>query len=637
MINSVAVSASFASSNFTLEGIFQPLTGITAVVGGNGKGKTFSTIETVRYLLYGTKALRGPASGYKDLSAHGNFTIRGEDYEIIRSPKRVEIIDAKGVTQAVGAEAVTAKVTELMGYGLRVFDVCNASVQGDTNLFGDMKPAERKKMLDEVVGLTSNETVEKACRAEATNLKREAEAMTKLLVTPVSPTTEFPGVFSDDLEAKIKAGRQDRKAYDLALASIKHPDKPVEPTVEWPSPTDEKLIADMESERLRDEYEAERLRKIIDAATVPMFSSEELEKAAARIEKRRLIEQAGERPTFTQAEVTAGYQLRSDHLNAKNKPEVECPNCAHHFKPGVIKVPDLPEWMTEEFLDDQQHRIIAWGKLTPDLPDGPDLTPSELATAYREARAWVEATKASTLLGLMPKHKDRSAQLIELRNRQVLWDSYLAAKLFYDRQMAENKKAQAALDKMTQPLEQEELDELSAKLSTALIFEEQFRQYDKQTVAYNTLSAEIADKIFLSNEYKKGGDALSDARKTIKAFLAPALSRTATAILYDMVGGELGDIHVNEDMDIMVGAQTLETLSGGQATAVNIALRIALGQVLVGDTFPVFLADEMDAYLDATKRSTLAEALLGLKSHLKQIILITHRDVDIADQIHSVD
>jgi DNA repair exonuclease SbcCD ATPase subunit len=61
-----------------------------------------------------------------------------------------------------------------------------------------------------------------------------------------------------------------------------------------------------------------------------------------------------------------------------------------------------------------------------------------------------------------------------------------------------------------------------------------------------------------------------------------------------------------------------------------------MGQALVAHTFPVFLADEIDGDLDAERREATLMAIASLKKHLKQIILITHRGADIADQVHDV-
>lgn len=70
-------------------------------------------------------------------------------------------------------------------------------------------------------------------------------------------------------------------------------------------------------------------------------------------------------------------------------------------------------------------------------------------------------------------------------------------------------------------------------------------------------------------------------------------------------------------------------------TVANIALRVAMGQALVANAFPVFLADEIDGDLDHERREAVLESMKALSSRLQQIILVTHRDVAVADHVHS--
>jgi hypothetical protein len=84
MIKNTSHTAKFASSRVTLVGDIQHKSGITAVVGRNGSGKSFQAIEVPRWLLFGKKALRGAAADYADASATGVFEIRGRLFEISR-------------------------------------------------------------------------------------------------------------------------------------------------------------------------------------------------------------------------------------------------------------------------------------------------------------------------------------------------------------------------------------------------------------------------------------------------------------------------------------------------------------------------------------------------------------------------
>ena len=121
----------------------------------------------IRYMLFGKRALRGPASDYKTLNAVMVAEITGEEYTVERSSKAETLKDGSGEVIAVGAEALNSKLQKLLGMSLDVFDVVCAAVQKESDRLSKLQPAARKRLIDETVGLTANEAVEKDCKAEA--------------------------------------------------------------------------------------------------------------------------------------------------------------------------------------------------------------------------------------------------------------------------------------------------------------------------------------------------------------------------------------------------------------------------------------------------------------------------------------
>ncbi|MGQ7794710.1 AAA family ATPase, partial [Faunimonas sp. B44] len=149
MLKSLSYSVTFASTGRSLSGQIDFQKGFGAVTGPNEAGKSF-IIEMIRYCLFGSAALRGEQSGYQKLRAELEWCLRGEDYKVVRntSPKLYrgdEVI-------AVGTKPINVKIAELFGYGLTVFDTAHVANQGDIEKLGSMKPAERKRMVDSVIG-----------------------------------------------------------------------------------------------------------------------------------------------------------------------------------------------------------------------------------------------------------------------------------------------------------------------------------------------------------------------------------------------------------------------------------------------------------------------------------------------------
>jgi DNA repair exonuclease SbcCD ATPase subunit len=93
----------------------------------------------------------------------------------------------------------------------------------------------------------------------------------------------------------------------------------------------------------------------------------------------------------------------------------------------------------------------------------------------------------------------------------------------------------------------------------------------------------------------------------------------------------LSYIDVDEDMNITADGQDVATFNGAHATMINLALRLALGQVLVSRVFPVFLGDEIDSDADEDNSQAIADALMSCTGQLQQIILISHKRLENVD------
>src|SRR5262245_43467351 len=61
-----------------------------------------------------------------------------------------------------------------------------------------------------------------------------------------------------------------------------------------------------------------------------------------------------------------------------------------------------------------------------------------------------------------------------------------------------------------------------------------------------------------------------------------------------MTGGRRQSIRVDEEFDVTVDGQPLNTLSGSGKAVANLALRNGLGQVLTNNVLSLFVGDEID-------------------------------------------
>ena len=387
MLNSITIDGyyvSFAQHN--------PLgfnTGVTCITGRNGRGKS-SVLEMIRFALFGSAALRRPASDYKRLDVSLEFTLRGEDYRVVRSPRQVMLF--KGDTPlATGSTPVNKAVVELFGYGLQVFDIANCCNQNQVMAFSDsMKPAERKRMIDQTVGLGAVDEVSEELNREALDLAKEVKFLTARWPegAPAEPVKDVGFRPSEELRPLV--GNVQNMVAELnqlrGKAAMPAPVEPAEPEVRNLLNSRDPVVLvktmedyadalpDLKAKASRFEYLTTCLatRQVPSVGEEPkapktLFHVEQLEASiAARNEARilRLQRRELQLPTMAPAEIEAANAALHLYNRVLAKRELlkqgttECPNChtsfpnAHSALDHYADVPDemeRPTW-TADYL-----------------------------------------------------------------------------------------------------------------------------------------------------------------------------------------------------------------------------------------------------------------------------------------------
>ena len=91
-----------------------------------------------------------------------------------------------------GTTPVNKHIPALLGFGLDVFDVACAANQGDIERLGNLRPAERKRMVDTVIGLDRLEEVARWAGEEARGYEKQVEAIERSAgQEPVKPLEKF--------------------------------------------------------------------------------------------------------------------------------------------------------------------------------------------------------------------------------------------------------------------------------------------------------------------------------------------------------------------------------------------------------------------------------------------------------------
>ena len=635
MLKRLKYSVTFASTGRTLENdiAFEP--GLTAIGGPNESGKS-TVLEMIRFALFGTAALRGSIEDFAKYSVSLEFQIRGADWRVERAPGKAFLYQDDTIV-VTGVTPTNNRIVELFGYGLNVFDIANNCNQGDVEALTRMKPADRKKMVDQVIGFAIIDKVTDYVTENAAEIRGEFKAIHP--VEPVKPEGDFES--SEIIRTKI----EELQPLARELSEIRG----------WLSSTRQapampQAVAECSKTEV-DEYDRQRALHAqlagLPLVVLPVEQLDAMEKAwADYVEYHEFKQQHGDRPEQSQAEVERLRNLvqAQKRWNERVKLEkaiaghrakgVQCPDCGSSFPLEHAHVRELEKQLEgysdaadgekTEFTEDQLNRLSvragAWAGRRATVPAKPVLTPRDI-DLQRQALALAHIRAELKPLSADPTPRYRA------------WLSYVDQKARYDADLvvfaAYSAEKEARILRMRAiEIVEPQLRDLNRQMTQAIEFEGRVAAYDEAVVRFehDTIRKEAAAERL--TQYENAGKGLKLLRSRIKMHLVPSLNAVASHLISEMTGGQRTSIIIDESFTtILVDGQDIATLSGSGKVVANLAIRIGLGQVLTNKVFSVFMGDEIDASMDQDRAGYTAECLNALTGGIKQIVLVSHKQL----------
>lgn len=603
MLKKLNYSVSFYSTGKTLrnEISFEP--GITSITGPNEAGKS-TVIEMIRYALFGVSALRAAKSSYKKLEVELQLLIKNKPYHIIRKGNSASVNGA----EAVGTTAVNEFILDTLGYGMSVFDISNNVPQGKLNkLTSGMGPTERKEMVDNVLGLGQFETLQKHYRVLSNDENKLYNALDDQTPEPQEPVRPDTTYNSSQLHKMLLEQLANQKLEDSFIYQ-EAPKLPVEPEVPL-------SVYRLQEIFIQDKIIRDNINSQLAALPTAThnYSRDQLDQFILYYEQ----ESRGPRPDYLSEEQLLQWQL--DHRTlAKEDDPIICQNCGE----VVVgrELPDEPPISADE-VSRQLSFLRAWKgyKYNPHIAR-PEISLDQCHLALQAIDAEPDRnslTRQLQQLGDMPE--DYSEDVAALDQYMVEMSKYEASLVYYDKYLQEEKRIKSL------PNPDPELPSLYAQMvdyeSKMLVYQDQIEKRDLHLKTMESVAQRRAD-------YKNGSDALKECRHRIKQHIIPSLATVSSILLSQMTDGARSQINISEDFEIEVDGQPVNTLSGSATSVTNLALRIALGQVLTKSVLPIFLADEIDADMDAVRVNATHDSLRKLSSSLDQVIIVTHKSFE---------
>lgn len=556
--------------------------GLTGIVGPNESGKSL-ILEMIAFALFGSVALRGDADDYKTLHVELDFMVAGETYTVTRKGSRATL---DGPRQASGTKPVNQAIVEILGYDFKVFTVANACRQNDVEALTSMRPADRKAMVDKTIGLDVLDTVINVAGQKGNALKREAETIFKTIGGVPPAPVEPEGYQAHEVRTKRiqDLEKLSRTKVQLRAQLAAAPAAPVDP---GPQP-DPRSSADLL------EYAGETA-SILQKLKMAM---------------RRL--QGFSKPTLTLEEVATWHQAwdlydawqRQERLLAQG--EHRCPAC--DFR-----------WPVAEGVDGSIFEVPK-----------PRLTRRDLEAEAEALADLPEAETTAALVTDLQAQYDAREKVEPLVERMLLWEqssqsheAQVLALAAYREQVPFWEDQLVEIGDVETPLE-----EYRTYHADCMRFETLQVQYEAALETYETNHARALAAQASGEDYLTARANVQALKTSVKTMLLPSLNQRASQLLNQMTAGERYAIVVDEDFEITVDTIPVHKLSGSAKAIANLAVRIALGQMLTSRVFSIFCVDEVDASMDPERAAATAEALARLKTSMDQVFIVTHKRPD---------
>lgn len=714
---------------------------ITHITGGNGAGKS-SIVNAIPWALFGTR----PTGVTKNIDLRREntdkleptvvaltYTVDGEKYVATRTMNHkgnvqvtLEHIDKNGAPRHVAGTAVKDGNREIMrslGMSEDIFKATILFRQKETDHFINSRPDDRRKIIEELTGITANSYALEECGVQRRAIKREVDNKTvdragiEAHKQAVAELAEREANLAKTLENQREKYRElitQKKAQALVVADARR---------NYMEYTNTKTKLENREERLAEtKAELERTREAakelenritnnkgeaydytlveamyqekfntLQAANTRKTQLEETKAALqAQISEAETATNSSEYKNITEAkkahkaldqeikdtrakvsDLTARLNLIRNSL----LPETEagynqianldgtCPTCQQVIqnKERVLKpLQETINNLTQEVTDKQEEHARLTESLTKNeititviatvIDAYTRLKTSKAALKETEAElkkavkkvehAEVEHTTALNIFNDVKKIEDLARELERLNNAKERGVETIArlnteiASLkqrlnsipkVTERALASAEEKQAELDKKLEKNTSEGTATNTTYTAVATqhaTLKTQLTQELKDAKAYESLLKEQESNL-------QAQATLEEFRRDVTAATIPQLSQFASELITGFTNGTILTITITEDFNVQANFGTGETrevslLSGGELSAVSLAIGLAMAKVFGGSTSTLILDEAFTAYDPRNMDATIKTIRSVMDA--QQIIVIAHND-----------
>lgn len=629
--------------------------GCSAIIGPNGCGKSLLA-EYLAFSLFGSVALRGRVVDYKGLSVVTNLAIKDKEYQIARTTSNCTI-KCENEILCVGTKVCNAKIITLLGYDYNVYKMGNYAEQLDILGLGKLKPSERKTAIDRTLGIGIMDKLIKYCSDNALKYKHEAEGLRMAMIEPGEKPVEPEGYCDTNiLYHEYLDMKKDLEDY----SKFKEMVEPIEPLM----PFEPTKLRGYTAEEARKEYDrCSKARceiELLEKVEKPLYNMEFLENVEKANEKyrkyldylaikTRILGKDYEEPIidlttienldYNQEEWEKFYTEQLKYGQSL----ITCPECGKQFSlnmqaPVPPAVADLKvdcNWLKRQ--RDLNLRKREFARLEVVEPaEEPRLNSIQVAQhkcicgRYEMAQLRIKAL-ATSLIG----YEDFTYENVEAKSRyETDMAVYVKDLEIYEEKAEIYSKLSKRFENFNPEYVMKDLDITARRYHESKNYDYALSEWNKVNDRYQEIKEKVEVLEFKETRYRNGVEELKEVKTKIKGYVLPSLQKVSSTLLSEMSDGLYSSISIDPEFNILVEGREVNLFSGSEQAMINLALRLGLGQVLTHKAFSVFIGDEIDASMREERAQLTADCLKKISKHIRQVLLISHRDIEADNYIN---
>lgn len=154
-------------------------------------------------------------------------------------------------------------------------------------------------------------------------------------------------------------------------------------------------------------------------------------------------------------------------------------------------------------------------------------------------------------------------------------------------------------------------------------------QIEREEEAYKAKVEGLSEKRSERLHLQTLAESFDKLRAELNDRIRPELESIASELLSEMTDGRYNTLEISDSYSAMIrdDGELKPVISGGEDDIVNLALRLAISQMIAdraGQSFSLLVLDEVFGSLDDVRRDNVVALLQNLKNRFEQIIIITH-------------